>query len=547
MAPLAPPHARLRTLAPPARPDPHAASGAAATAADQTAHGTNAGASASGSAGRTAAFAFGVGVGVGVAVGVGVSIAAGLGGDRQASTPALQLRHGPDTELDLYQTALRNLFLRGPPTPAAPPAAAPAQQHPHADPAADGCAGQPGRHSWSLGRLATADSPNAAGFIADAVERAIDSVVNISVETDASTLFERKTLVSSGSGFFVGEDGMILTNAHVVGDMSEDSRLWVTAADGSRFPGSVHSLDHISDLAIVRVHGTPASGRWPVAQFGTNKNLRPGDWVVAIGSPFGLQNTVTAGIVSSRRRRSAEIGARDSRVEYIQTDCVVHSGSSGGPLINLDGHVVGINTTRAESEGISFAIRIDNAKEMIRQLVLDGRVTRPWLGIRMVTLSPNVRAQLHHQEREQASRRPDASLPPPTPQMQQQVDQIQQHLTKHHNSAGAWSAVHKLPDVAAGVLVTGIEAKSPASASGLLEGDVIVSVDGKPVASASDLLKHIGLGVGETFALGLRRSVATEVDWDGRALRFADEDCVVRVTPATLDVFMQGDGQGDIL
>lgn len=90
---------------------------------------------------------------------------------------------------------------------------------------------------------------------------------------------------------------------------------------------------------------------------GNNKDTRPGDWVVAIGCPFGLQNTVTAGVVSSLDRKSEEIGRRDNRVEYIQTDCVVHSGSSGGPLINLDGKVVGINTTRAESEGISFAIR----------------------------------------------------------------------------------------------------------------------------------------------------------------------------------------------
>ncbi|KAJ3217812.1 hypothetical protein HDU67_007229 [Dinochytrium kinnereticum] len=180
-------------------------------------------------------------------------------------------------------------------------------------------------------------------FIADAVEIVMDSVVNITIETESSRTFRKRSLVSSGSGFFIDEDGTILTNAHVVADTNDDSKLTITTSDGRVYDGQVHSLDVLSDLAVVKILRDPREPHeaWKPVKFGSSKDMRPGDWVMAIGSPFGLQNTVTAGIVSSRRRKSAEIGGRDSRVEYIQTDCVIHSGSSGGPLINLDGEVVG--------------------------------------------------------------------------------------------------------------------------------------------------------------------------------------------------------------
>ena len=141
----------------------------------------------------------------------------------------------------------------------------------------------------------------------------------------------------------------------------------ITTSNGCNYDGYVHSLDALSDLAIVKfTKPRDAALNWPRVQFGiflnniiqnelgTSINARPGDWVIAIGSPFGLNNTVTAGVISSLRRRASEIGTKDSRVDYIQTDCVVHSGSSGGPLINLEGQVIGINTTRAESEGIRY-------------------------------------------------------------------------------------------------------------------------------------------------------------------------------------------------
>lgn len=229
-------------------------------------------------------------------------------------------------------------------------------------------------------------------FVADAAEKVIDSVVNIAVETETSKFFQKTTLVSSGSGFFI-EPGFILTNAHVVSDMVDSSKLIITTSDGQELDGYVHSLDTIADLAVIRIKSRN-SLVWPVVKVGDNETTRLGDWVISIGSPFGLQNTVTAGVVSSLARKSTQIGGQDSRLRYIQTDCVVHSGSSGGPLVNLKGEVIGINTTRAESEGISFAIRIDTTLDMIGQLIKEGRVMRPFLGIHMSTLTEAVRQQL---------------------------------------------------------------------------------------------------------------------------------------------------------
>ncbi|KAJ3104880.1 hypothetical protein HDU97_008738 [Phlyctochytrium planicorne] len=337
-------------------------------------------------------------------------------------------------------------------------------------------------------------------FIADAVEVVLDSVVNITTETESSSTFRKRSIVSSGSGFFINEDGTILTNAHVVADINEDSKLTVTTSDGRVYRGRVHSLDVLSDLAVVKIIRDPREPHepWKPVRFGSSKEMRPGDWVMAIGSPFGLQNTVTAGIVSSRRRKSTEIGGKDSRVEYIQTDCVIHSGSSGGPLINLDGEVVGINTTRAESEGISFAIRIDTSLSMIRQLVERGRISRPWLGFRMVSLSPPVWQQLR-------SKGPDEFL----------------------------------PKVDTGVLITSVVKDSPAGVAGCEEGDVIVKVNEQSISTTSEIYQLIGLRVGEPIRLCLKRNVPVDMDWDGRPRGCESVEVHVTVNVEELDPTMQ--------
>ncbi|KAI9093465.1 trypsin-like cysteine/serine peptidase domain-containing protein [Phlyctochytrium arcticum] len=339
-------------------------------------------------------------------------------------------------------------------------------------------------------------------FIANAVEKAMRSVVNISVETDASTILHKKSLISSGSGFFIDERGSILTNAHVVTDMSVDSTLTVTTSDGAQYDGYIHSLDTPSDLAVVKIR--PKTGdipiRWPVLKMSSNMHLRPGHWVVAIGSPFGLHNTVTAGVVSSGRRQTAEIGTgSDVRVEYIQTDCVVHEGSSGGPLINLDGEVVGINTQRAESEGISFAIRVDNAMDIIHQLHTEGRVVRPWLGCRMVTITSQVRQQLRSE-----------------------------------------GPMKYIPPTSDGVLITSVFPESPCAKAGMSEGDVIVAVNDKTVHSSQEVFKALGLRIHVPVKLKVKRSVPLDMDWDGRTRRWETDDLDVMVTPEEFDIAIHG-------
>ncbi|KAJ3076431.1 Serine protease htra2, mitochondrial [Podochytrium sp. JEL0797] len=296
-------------------------------------------------------------------------------------------------------------------------------------------------------------------FVADAVEKVLDSVVNIMLETEVRHLFSSKIICSRGSGFFITSDGKILTNAHVVEDFTDSSKIFVTMTDGREFPARIHAVDFLSDLAILQLIDPTNTIECKPVVLGSNTPLRAGEWVVSIGNPMGLQNTITAGVVSSQRRKSIEIGGLDSRVEYLQTDCVIHSGSSGGPLINLDGEVV-------DMEGISFAIKVDHAKEMIIQLVDLGRIVRPWLGFGMVSLSPYVWQQLRAGTRKES-----------------------------------------LPQTETGVLITSIDADSPAWKAGCMEGDVIVEVNGVPIHSASKLLKIIGLQVDDPVKLLIKRIV----------------------------------------
>lgn len=303
-------------------------------------------------------------------------------------------------------------------------------------------------------------------FIADACQKVVGSVANISVQTTHNSLFREKTVVSSGSAFFIHSRGTLLTNAHVVSDMSRQSRLVVTLANGAEVEGCVHAMDVDADLAIVQLldhvpHIVPVT-------FGTS-DIRQGDIVASIGSPYGLINTVTSGVISSMRLHD-EIGGGESRLQYLQTDCTVHSGSSGGPLINLDGQVVGINTKRATSEGISFAIRLDTNTEIIKQLVA-GKLQRPYLGFEMATISPFLRARIP--------------------------------LLEKHSSVG--------------VLVMDIEPDSPAATAGLLQGDEIVAVDGHSIFTSLDVYKHIQK-IGKV-TLGIQRHLPIEMDWDGRTLR----------------------------
>jgi serine protease Do len=184
---------------------------------------------------------------------------------------------------------------------------------------------------------------------------------------------------SLGSGFIISQDGYILTNEHVVDGADE---ITVKLSDGRTFQATVKGADQKLDLALLKVD---AEGNLPIASFGDSDQLEVGEWVMAIGNPFGLEQTVTAGIVSAKGR---VIGAGPYD-DFIQTDASINPGNSGGPLFNSQGQVVGINTAIvAGGNGIGFAIPINAAKSILEQLRTEGRVTRGWLGVSVQQMTP---------------------------------------------------------------------------------------------------------------------------------------------------------------
>jgi serine protease Do len=234
-----------------------------------------------------------------------------------------------------------------------------------------------------------------------------------------------------GSGFIVGADGVILTNAHVVANAE---KVTVKLRDRREFEATVLGSDEVSDVAVIKIDAKDL----PTVKFGSPDSLKVGQWVVAIGAPFGFDNSVTAGIVSAKGRNLPD----DSYVPFIQTDVAINPGNSGGPLFNLDGEVIGVNSqiySRSGGyEGVSFAIPIDVALNVSRQLQAGGKVTRGRLGVGI-----------------------------------QDVDQA---LAE---SFGL--------DKPKGALVANVEKGSPAAAAGLEAGDVILAFNGQPIETAGQL------------------------------------------------------------
>ena len=187
----------------------------------------------------------------------------------------------------------------------------------------------------------------------------------------------QRTERGQGSGFLYDPSGLLLTNAHVV---EGSSRVQVGLSDGRRVEGKVVGFDRITDLAVVRLEG---GGPWPVAELGNSEALQVGDWVIAVGNPFGLDQTVTLGIVSSLNRNAAKLGITDKRLELIQTDAAINPGNSGGPLLAADGSVVGINTLvrSGPGAGLGFAIPINRARSIAQQLVSTGSVSHAMIGV----------------------------------------------------------------------------------------------------------------------------------------------------------------------
>lgn len=292
-----------------------------------------------------------------------------------------------------------------------------------------------------------------SNFIADIVAATSPSVVNIDTRTsialpgvvpfhhfgfdqfffgeDGTPSAPERRFESrgAGSGVIIREDGYILTNNHVVQQADE---IKVTLSDARTFKGKIIGKDKYTDLALIKI---PASGL-PVAKMASSKDIRPGDWAIAIGSPLGLSQTVTLGIVSALGRSLGDLNA----VELIQTDAAINPGNSGGPLLNINGEVMGINQAiRRDGQNISFAIPIDVARDVAEQLMKTGSIAHPYLGIGMLDVDPKVAKLL------------------------------------------------EIPKDTKGVVISKVEANSPAHVGGLLPRDVIQRINGKIVTSSKEV------------------------------------------------------------
>ncbi|UCG97329.1 MAG: DegQ family serine endoprotease [Burkholderiales bacterium] len=237
-----------------------------------------------------------------------------------------------------------------------------------------------------------------------------------------------------GSGFVISSDGYVMTNHHVV---EGSEQITVTLADKREFSAKLIGSDQRTDVALLKIDATGL----PAVRIGDSNRLRVGEWVIAIGSPFGLESTVTAGIVSAKARETGEF------LPFIQTDVAVNPGNSGGPLINMRGEVVGINsqifTTSGAFAGISFAIPIDEAMRVQEQLRASGRVIRGRIGVTITAVSREVAEAIG--------------------------------LSKSQ-----------------GALVTNVDPDGPAAKAGVEAGDVVLRFDGRPIDSQSDLPRIVG-------------------------------------------------------
>ena len=256
--------------------------------------------------------------------------------------------------------------------------------------------------------------PDSDNFIAAAVNRVGPSVVRIDASRTVSSagdpierrLFKRffgeelpeglpspqlpeRFEQGTGSGFILSADGQLPTNAHVI---EGADKVEVTLKDGRTFTGEVVGTDPVTDVAVIKIEATDL----PIAPLGTAENLLPGQWAIAIGNPLGLDNTVTAGIISALDRTSNQVGITEKRVQFIQTDAAINPGNSGGPLLNASGEVIGMNTAiRANAQGLGFAIPIETAKRIADQLFETGEVQHPYLGIQMVNLNEDMRDRIN--------------------------------------------------------------------------------------------------------------------------------------------------------
>lgn len=317
-----------------------------------------------------------------------------------------------------------------------------------------------------------------SNFIADAVEQVGPAVVRIDAEKAVSgqidpfqnPLFRRffgeeippqeRLETGTGSGFILSEDGKLITNAHVI-DGADVVK--VTLKDGRSYDGTVMGTDTVTDVAVIKIEASDL----PTVQLGSSEELVPGQWAIAIGNPLGLDNTVTAGIISAIDRSSSQVGIPSKRVRFIQTDAAINPGNSGGPLLNDRGQVIGINTAiRADAQGLGFAIPIETASRIADQLFATGEAAHPYIGIQMVDLTPERQAQINETQ-----------------------------------------VLDDTINVAQGVLVLKVLEGTPADEAGLNPGDILLKIEGTNIETASDVQQEVeNSTIGQTLTIEIQRN-----------------------------------------
>lgn len=271
---------------------------------------------------------------------------------------------------------------------------------------------------------------------------------------------QERTQSGVGSGFIVSEDGRVITNAHVVDGADT---VQVTLKDGRSFAGKVLGSDPLTDVAVIDLEATD------LPTVAVNEDaLLPGEVAIAIGNPLGLDNTVTVGIISATGRTSNQVGVPDKRVDFIQTDAAINPGNSGGPLLNARGEVIGMNTAIISgAQGLGFAIPMETVQRISDQLVANGKVEHPFIGIQMIDLTPEVRDSINQN--------PNSGL---------------------------------TVDADSGVFVAEVVPGSPAARAGLQAGDVVRQINGEAITTGKEVQDAVE-------ANGLRRDLRLEVERSG--------------------------------
>ncbi len=318
-------------------------------------------------------------------------------------------------------------------------------------------------------------------FVANIASKVSASVVRIDIERDIQKDEFESDLIDpllkdllgdlgaypqkergQGSGVIIDSSGLVLTNAHVVERV--DSVI-ITLQNGNQLDGQVIGTDSVTDLALVKVN--EASGL-KSAELGNSEDILVGDWAIALGTPYGLESTVTLGIVSSLHRDINSLGFSDKRLDLIQTDAAINPGNSGGPLINSSGEVIGINTLvrSGPGAGLGFAIPINLASKVADQLLLNGEVIHPYLGAELVLLN--------------------------------------ERIAKEHNQDP--NALILLPE-RSGALVQSIIPQSPADKAGLRRGDLVINAQGNEINDPKTLLMQVEKAqIGKPFQLEVLRN-----------------------------------------